>query len=675
MGCEESVMDDSNNEYDSTWDDESEEEQFGMMRLTKQRARARPRNLAAAEDMQNFRRRCRENTHAYQSNGQMTRQVSQENRHADQSNGQMTRQVSQECQNLLFYRNRIPFRPDGVYIEQFHKYWFGDYTRLERVHSYIQCSLDEDEKEEWKTISLDAPLRGYQLFPTQEPGVNNSAHVLTPTEIRYFHEDVTVKKRLFKSYMLMLDFYGIELVSQETGKVKRAVNWKERFANLNRNTHNNLRITRILKCLGLLGFRHYQAPLVHFFLEETLVEDTLPRVKHSVLDYFMFAVLDKSERKKLIRFAFWNFEPKEKFVWCPRRIRNKFLKEKGTEKGSHKLHAVPNEGMSSDSNSQSNHNDLMNSTEVQNKAEIKTDTNEDTSDEKSLSSKIRNDENVSSECQDSEKQALPVPAAGNAKTSNANEETQALSGVDSQKEDSKARNKKIPNSVQKATEKSDENDSEYVVSTKQSKVLSGDKNFDNSTASDESTNENLTQTSNHSSTSESVANKTPLSGGNSGSDQQDHENQEDKSEQGNKDDLKSQHTDRDSKENDSEEIQKSGSELPEDSAATGTATDNEENQSVESNAEDSLTDEHVSNAVTSHYNENSDSTEVKNREDTESEQGIALRSDVNSSQVIPGKDTETGESTKEKSAEDKKTEIGCVRDGGTENEENIQTRL
>ncbi|KAB5536888.1 hypothetical protein PHYPO_G00112510 [Pangasianodon hypophthalmus] len=259
MGCEESVMDDSNNEYDSTWDDESEEEQFGMMRLTKQRARARPRNLAAAEDMQNFRRRCRENTHAYQSNGQMTRQVSQENthadqsngqmtrqvsqenRHADQSNGQMTRQVSQECQNLLFYRNRIPFRPDGVYIEQFHKYWFGDYTRLERVHSYIQ----------W-------------LFPTQEPGVNNSAHVLTPTEIRYFHEDVTVKKRLFKSYILMLDFYGIELVSQETGKVKRAVNWKERFANLNRNTHNNLRITRILKCLGLLGFCHYQAPLVRF---------------------------------------------------------------------------------------------------------------------------------------------------------------------------------------------------------------------------------------------------------------------------------------------------------------------------------------------------------------------------------------------------------------------------
>ncbi|KAB5536889.1 hypothetical protein PHYPO_G00112520 [Pangasianodon hypophthalmus] len=629
MGNSHNFFQDSDEEYDSTWDDEPDHEETRESPV--QWPLSPKRNTYAAKDMQTFRHKC---------------QKTENNDRTDDMEN------DEDLPNLKFYKNDMRFRPDGVYIVDFHNYWFGDYGRLEYVHSYIQ----------W-------------LFPIQEKGVNFDSRELSLKEIKLFRRDEEVKKKLLTSYKIMLDFYGIELVSEETGKVKRAVNWKERFANLNRNTHNNLRITRILKCLGLLGFRHYQAPLVHFFLEETLVEDTLPRVKHSVLDYFMFAVLDKSERKKLIRFAFWNFEPKEKFVWCPRRIRNKFLKEKGTEKGSHKLHAVPNEGMSSDSNSQSNHNDLMNSTEVQNKAEIKTDTNEDTSDEKSLSSKIRNDENVSSECQDSEKQALPVPAAGNAKTSNANEETQALSGVDSQKEDSKARNKKIPNFVQKDTEKSDENDSEYVVSTKQSKVLSGDKNFDNSTASDESTKENLTQTSNHSSTSESVANKTPLSGGNSGSDQQDHENQEDKSEQGNKDDLKSQHTDRDSKENDSEEIQKSGSESPEDSAATGTATDNEENQSVESNAEDSLTDEHVSNAVTSHYNENSDSTEVKNREDTESEQGIALRSDVNSSQVIPGKDTETGESTKEKSAEDKKTEIGCVRDGGTENEENIQTRL
>lgn len=529
-----------------------------------------------------------------------------------------------------------------------------------------------------------------------------------------------------------------------------------------------------------MGFCHYQAPLVRFFLEETLVNGELQRVKQSVLDYFMFAVLNKPERKELVKFAFCNFKPKEKFVWCPRRIRKKFLKKNETE--SPKLTAGTNEGVSSDSTSQSDQNNLMYSGGQNN--EIKTDTNDDTSTEKSLISESRNDENVSDKCQDSEKQMLPVPTAGNANTTNTNDGTEAASGVDSQheghrysediaaiqKNDSEETNKKIPN-------KSDENGSENADST-----------------SDESTNENFTQTSNYSSTSENVAKEPPVSGRNSGSEQEDHENQGDGSEQGSKDELKSQHSDRDSKENDSE---KSGSESPEDSVATEPATNeansahchaeksedknshkytlppgeanassrsfeqneneqqesdqghellNEPNltanfitgqlnkdaqskcgpiphcavqqplatlmkspgsdenmgnlhkgsdqqnqsdvkmlnqlkdtaeantkeqsnekkedpvhQSMEDNTEDRFTDDRDSNAVTSHNNENSDSTDVKDREDTESEQGTALKRDVNSSPVIPGKDTETGESSKEKSVEDKKTkDKNCV---------------
>lgn len=90
--------------------------------------------------------------------------------------------------------------------------------------------------------------------------------------------------------------------------------------------HNNLRITRILKSLGELGFKHYQAPLVRFFLEETLVKKTLSSVKRSVLDYFLFAVLDKDKRQELVRFAYLHFEPKDKFVWCPRKIQKQFRK-------------------------------------------------------------------------------------------------------------------------------------------------------------------------------------------------------------------------------------------------------------------------------------------------------------------------------------------------------------
>lgn len=91
--------------------------------------------------------------------------------------------------------------------------------------------------------------------------------------------------------------------------------------------HNNLRITRILKSLGELGFEHYQAPLVRFFLEETLVKKNLSSVKRSVLDYFVFAVRDKRERRKLIRYAYQHYEPKDKFVWCPRRIQKRFKKK------------------------------------------------------------------------------------------------------------------------------------------------------------------------------------------------------------------------------------------------------------------------------------------------------------------------------------------------------------
>lgn len=94
-----------------------------------------------------------------------------------------------------------------------------------------------------------------------------------------------------------------------------------------RHTHNNLRITRILKCLGTLGFPQYQAPLVHFFLIETLVNGELPNVKDSVLNYFVFTVLDKNCRRELIKFAFLNYDPNDEFVWCPKKLQQRWARE------------------------------------------------------------------------------------------------------------------------------------------------------------------------------------------------------------------------------------------------------------------------------------------------------------------------------------------------------------
>ncbi|KAE8298037.1 Opioid growth factor receptor [Larimichthys crocea] len=205
--------------------------------------------------------------------------------------------VSNGTPNLNFYLGHEPSVPDGVYIHTFHDVWLGDYQRLEYVHTYIQ----------W-------------LFPLQEPGMNYQASPLTKEEIQGFLENSIAKENLLKSYKLMLDFYGIELCDERTGEVKRAKNWKDRFNNLDAHSHNNLRITRILKCQGTLGYPHYQAPLVRFFLEETLVNGQLQSVKDSVLNYFVFAVLDKKERRSLIEYAYMNYDHKDEFVWCPRKI-------------------------------------------------------------------------------------------------------------------------------------------------------------------------------------------------------------------------------------------------------------------------------------------------------------------------------------------------------------------
>ncbi|XP_026104598.1 opioid growth factor receptor-like [Carassius auratus] len=264
-------------EYDSTWEDEDEHKKHRKKKV--HHYGESRRNMFAARDMQRFRHSCRGLDNISDDDD-------------DDDDDGAGEQDTDSFYNLEFYRGNIRSSPDELYISDFHNQWQGQYERLEDVHSYIQ----------W-------------LFPIQEPGVNWRAHVLSKMEIKLFRKDEEVKKKLVKSYKLMLDFYGIRLIDESTGKVDRALNWEERFKNLNRHTHNNLRITRILKCLGTLGLEHYQAPLVKFFLYETLVKGQLQNVKQSALDYFMFAVLDKSDRRELVKFAFDNFKPRKNFVW------------------------------------------------------------------------------------------------------------------------------------------------------------------------------------------------------------------------------------------------------------------------------------------------------------------------------------------------------------------------
>lgn len=81
-------------------------------------------------------------------------------------------------------------------IDDIHELWMGKYTLLEHRHGFIQ----------W-------------LFPIRERGLNWEAQELNQTEI----EDICANKeahcRVLKSYKLMLDFYGMKLVSEQTGQL------------------------------------------------------------------------------------------------------------------------------------------------------------------------------------------------------------------------------------------------------------------------------------------------------------------------------------------------------------------------------------------------------------------------------------------------------------------------
>lgn len=195
--------------------------------------------------------------------------------------------------NLRFYMNKIPFKPDGVYIEEILNKWKGDYDRLEHNHTYIQ----------W-------------LFPLREQGLNFYAKELTSYEIEEFKKMKEATKRFILAYKTMLDFFGFKLMDKN-GNVSRAANWQDRFQHLNESQHNYLRITRILKSLGELGYEHFKSPLVKAFLEESIVENTIPNMKQSALEYFVYTIKERRERRKLLRFASHHYQPLEHFIWGP----------------------------------------------------------------------------------------------------------------------------------------------------------------------------------------------------------------------------------------------------------------------------------------------------------------------------------------------------------------------
>ena len=96
------------------------------------------------------------------------------------------------------------------------------------------------------------------LFPLRErSGANASAPVLDEDVIRAFREDALLRRRLLDSWLRMLSFYGLTV---RQGRIVKADHWADRKHDwFTQPTHNDLRITRILKSLSLLGLHEEAA--------------------------------------------------------------------------------------------------------------------------------------------------------------------------------------------------------------------------------------------------------------------------------------------------------------------------------------------------------------------------------------------------------------------------------
>jgi hypothetical protein len=91
----------------------------------------------------------------------------------------------------------------------------------------------------------------------------------------------------------MLDFFGILLINEESGLIERnPLTYKERYKFLNNSFHNYLRITRILKCLGLCGFENFKLPFLKHFILEIFKFNYLENTKESLLRFWFFLILN-----------------------------------------------------------------------------------------------------------------------------------------------------------------------------------------------------------------------------------------------------------------------------------------------------------------------------------------------------------------------------------------------
>jgi Opioid growth factor receptor (OGFr) conserved region len=138
---------------------------------------------------------------------------------------------------------------------------------LESVHDYIQ-----------------------RLFPLPERSeFNVLAPVLNPETVREFRTSPDLRENLLSSFLRMMNFYGLEAHASEQVTVVRMPTFATKAAKwLTPGNHNHLRITRILRCLTVLGLepeaRAFFSCLAEIYEDEQ--NRPIPAISNETMEYW-----------------------------------------------------------------------------------------------------------------------------------------------------------------------------------------------------------------------------------------------------------------------------------------------------------------------------------------------------------------------------------------------------
>mmetsp|Transcript_70226 Transcript_70226/g.187121 ORF Transcript_70226/g.187121 Transcript_70226/m.187121 type:complete len:153 (-) Transcript_70226:1266-1724(-) len=84
-----------------------------------------------------------------------------------------------------------------------------------------------------------------------------------------------IMRRILISYRIMLGYFGVLLVDENSGRLERSNVYVERYETIRSKKNNRMRITRMLKFLGEVDLERLKLPFLVFFAREICMSELL----------------------------------------------------------------------------------------------------------------------------------------------------------------------------------------------------------------------------------------------------------------------------------------------------------------------------------------------------------------------------------------------------------------